>query len=50
VLRPVRFPVSALNRSLLRLVRHSDYVQDARKNQQAWEERFAGGQAVATPE
>jgi ornithine lipid ester-linked acyl 2-hydroxylase len=41
VVRPLRFPVSALNRTIIQLVRRSGYVQDAKRNQDAWERRLA---------
>ncbi len=37
ILRPLRFPVSALNKTIVQLVRWSPYVQDARKNQERWD-------------
>ena len=40
VVRPLRFPGSWLNHALISLVRHSGYVQDARKNQEMWERKF----------
>ncbi len=40
VLRPVRFPVSVLNKVLLWAVQRSSYVQDAKKNQEEWERRL----------
>ncbi|HKK44816.1 MAG TPA: aspartyl/asparaginyl beta-hydroxylase domain-containing protein [Balneolaceae bacterium] len=40
VLRPLRFPVNVLNKTLISLIKRSDYVQDARKNQEAWEQKF----------
>ncbi len=45
VLRPVRFPVSALNRALIWGVQHSSYVQDAKKNQEHWETRVDAARA-----
>ena len=41
VVRPVKFPVSLLNRSIISLIRWSPYVQDAYKNQQQWDELLA---------
>lgn len=38
--RPLRFPGSWLNKLILALIAHSPFVQDARKNQTAWEQRF----------
>ncbi len=40
IVRPLRFPVSILNEVIIRLVRRSAYIQDARKNQDKWEKRF----------
>ena len=40
VIRPMRFPGSLLNRILLRLIRLSPFIQDAIKNQRAWEYRI----------
>lgn len=42
ILRPLRPPASWLNRAVLAGVRHSPYVQDARRNQEEWEARLAG--------
>ena len=38
--RPLRFPGSLLNRIVLWLIRLSPYIQDARRNQRAWERRL----------
>lgn len=40
VLRPLKFPGSLLNRAVLALIRLSPFIQDARRNQQAWERRL----------
>lgn len=40
ILRPLRFPGSLLNRIVIRLIGLSPYIQDARRNQQAWEKRL----------
>ena len=37
IVRPLRFPGSIINRIILWLIRWSPYIQDARKNQRAWE-------------
>ncbi len=37
VIRPLRFPVSVLNKTIIQLVRWSPYVQDARRNQERWD-------------
>lgn len=41
IVRPVRFPVSLLNKFVISLIRCSPYVQDAYKNQQQWDKRLA---------
>lgn len=40
IIRPLKFPGSLLNRIVLFLVRLSPYIQDARRNQAAWEKRL----------
>ena len=40
IVRPLRFPGSLLNDVIIRLVRRSGYIQDARKNQERWEKQF----------
>ena len=40
ILRPLRFPGSWLNRLVLWLIRLSPFIQDARRNQKAWEKRL----------
>lgn len=40
VLRPLKFPGSLLNRAVLALIRLSPFIQDARRNQRAWERRL----------
>jgi ornithine lipid ester-linked acyl 2-hydroxylase len=40
ILRPMRFPGSLLNKLILQLIRWSPFIQDARRNQQAWEKRL----------
>lgn len=40
IVRPERFPGSALNRLVLQLIRLSPFIQDAVKNQRAWEKRM----------
>lgn len=40
VIRPLRFPGNLLNKLVLTLIRWSPYIQDAKKNQQAWEYRI----------
>ena len=43
VLRPLRFPGSLVNRAILWLIRLSPFIQDARRNQVAWEKRLGTG-------
>ena len=40
IIRPMRFPGSWLNKLVLTLIRWSPYIQDARRNQRAWEYRM----------
>jgi len=40
VIRPFSQPVAFLNDMILKLVRRSPYVQDALKNQRAWDQRM----------
>lgn len=40
ILRPLRFPGSLLNHVILRLIRWSPFIQDAVRNQRAWERRL----------
>jgi ornithine lipid ester-linked acyl 2-hydroxylase len=40
VLRPLPFPESAINRAIVRAIGYSPFVLDAKRNQEAWEERF----------
>lgn len=40
VIRPMRFPGSLLNRLVLKLIRLSPFIQDAIRNQKAWEYRI----------
>ena len=37
IIRPLRFPGSLINRIVLGLIRRSPFIQDARRNQRAWE-------------
>lgn len=45
VIRPLRFPGTLLNSLMLTLIRWSPYIQDARKNQKAWEYRLGEQEA-----
>ena len=40
ILRPLRFPVSTINKAILHMLEKSDYVQSALKNQKAWEKKL----------
>jgi len=40
IIRPLRFPGSLLNRIVIRLIRWSPFIQDAIRNQRAWEYRI----------
>lgn len=40
IFRPLRFPGSSINWVILQLIRFSPFIQDARKNQKAWEKRL----------
>jgi beta-hydroxylase len=41
VLRPLRFPLSALNRAVIRAIAASPFITDAQKNHEAWERLMA---------
>ncbi len=40
ILRPLKFPGNLLNDTLLSLIKSSSFIQDAKKNQEAWEEKY----------
>jgi len=40
VIRPLRFPGNLINKTLINMIKHTGYVQDAKKNQEAWEWKF----------
>jgi beta-hydroxylase len=40
VLRPLPFPESAINRAIVKAIGYSPFVLDAKRNQEAWEERY----------
>lgn len=48
VVRPLQFPVSLLNQTLIRLISWSPFVQDAKKLQNRWEQRLAAIMAPGT--
>jgi len=40
VIRPLRFPGNLINKTLINMIKHTGYVQDAKKNQEAWEQKL----------
>jgi ornithine lipid ester-linked acyl 2-hydroxylase len=49
VLRPLPFPESAINRAIVKAIGYSPFVLDAKRNQEAWEERYrARGRTAGT--
>ena len=40
VIRPMRFPASMVNSLIINSIKHTGYIQDAKKNQEAWEDKF----------
>jgi beta-hydroxylase len=40
MLRPLPFPESAINRAIIKAIGYSPFVLDAKRNQEAWEERY----------
>ncbi len=40
VLRPLSFPMSAINRFIIKAIAASPFITDARKNHEAWEQRM----------
>jgi len=40
VLRPLPFPESLVNRAIVKAIRYSPFVLDAKRNQEAWERRY----------
>ncbi|MCW9705207.1 aspartyl/asparaginyl beta-hydroxylase domain-containing protein [Fodinibius salsisoli] len=41
ILRPLKFPGNILNTAILSLIKRSAYIQDAKKNQEQWEEKYS---------
>jgi ornithine lipid ester-linked acyl 2-hydroxylase len=41
VLRPLPFPESLINRAIIKAIGYSPFVLDAKRNQEAWERRYA---------
>ncbi len=52
VLRPLPSPDSAINRAIIKAIGYSPFVLDAKRNQEAWEQRYlerrAAGEAART--
>jgi ornithine lipid ester-linked acyl 2-hydroxylase len=44
ILRPLPFPESAINRAIIKAIGYSPFVLDAKRNQEAWEERYRARQ------
>ena len=40
VIRPMSFPASTVNNAIINIIKHTGYIQDAKKNQEIWEEKF----------
>ncbi|MEO6871212.1 MAG: aspartyl/asparaginyl beta-hydroxylase domain-containing protein, partial [Chthoniobacterales bacterium] len=40
VLRPLSFPMSAINRTVIKAIAASPLITDAKKNHEAWEQRM----------
>jgi hypothetical protein len=40
VLRPLPFPESWINKLIVKVIAFSPFVQDAKRNQRAWEKRY----------
>jgi len=40
IIRPMSFPASTVNNALINIIKHTGYIQDAKKNQEAWEKKF----------
>jgi beta-hydroxylase len=41
VLRPLRFPMSAINESIIKVIAASPFIRDAKQNHEAWEQKMA---------
>jgi ornithine lipid ester-linked acyl 2-hydroxylase len=50
VLRPLPFPESAINRAIVKAIGFSPFVLDAKRNQEAWEERYRRRHAADAPD
>jgi beta-hydroxylase len=44
VMRPLPFPESAINEAIVKAIGYSPFVLDAKRNQEAWEERYRARQ------
>jgi len=40
IIRPLDFPASLLNSAIINTIKHTGYIQDAKENQEKWEEKF----------
>jgi beta-hydroxylase len=40
IIRPLVFPASLLNSAIINTIKHTGYIQDAKENQEKWEEKF----------
>ncbi len=40
VMRPLPFPDAAINEGIVKAIGYSPFVLDAKRNQEAWEDRF----------
>jgi len=40
VMRPLPFPESAINEGIVKAIGYSPFVLDAKRNQEAWEQRY----------
>jgi ornithine lipid ester-linked acyl 2-hydroxylase len=49
VLRPLPFPDSLINRAIVKAIGISPFVQDAKRNQRAWEQRYRERHGVGAP-
>jgi aspartyl/asparaginyl beta-hydroxylase (cupin superfamily) len=48
VMRPLPFPESAINEGIVKAIGHSPFVLDAKRNQEAWEQRYRARKAAAS--
>jgi beta-hydroxylase len=47
VVRPMRFPMKAVNAFVLAAIAHSPFIQDAKRRHRAWEDEFANATSAA---